>query len=518
MASSQSSAHQQDKAIECIQYIFQNPNAITGKLLDLLLDIHDLSDKKIQAYQQIVLGLGGRLSPDQVSAITSRQLPDGVRTILGHAGCGKTTILALIAIFHLLCGLDVLVCAATLPATKHLLKTIMDFAQKVPALSHIESTFYVNQQSAPALNGLLSALPNTAIGRIIGNDFSQDDQQHVKCCRFLASTADSAMDPLIQYNFGTTGQGIMEIIDDASYLTCAETLAAIPTQNADRFRGLILAGDTKQGNPAIRINMLSQMLINPVINVPESFVALIERHNIQAITLRQGYRMIKPCLKFPSMHAYSNDLTPVACTGHQKISQEVHSILENLYGAGIIWSCLYLNVTDSHHYFERDATPACNRANSKIITGLVDALIPSNDLNNFVIIAVSVAQKSLLISDLTALADKRDMPVEALPKVCLPRDIQGLQADYVIFDATVSEADIRAELGLLADPRIMNMAFTRGRKATILVASDEILTGRIARRGTDVLPTAYHRCQSWIIANILWRIERNSRVNVSANI
>ena len=101
------------------------------------------------------------------------------------------------------------------------------------------------------------------------------------------------------------------------------------------------------------------------------------------------------------------------------------------------------------------------------------------------------------------LAEKHSISAEALPKVCLPKDIQGLQADYAIFDAAISHAATEANLSILADPFIINIIFTRGSKATILVATDELRKGKVARGNNKVVPKAYNRSQPWIIANIL---------------
>ena len=95
----QSSSSEQQDILNLLNKFYAE-RGVTSKIsIDPLQHLQGLSDEIIQDHMTKVLGLM-RLSPDQKPTVqTTRKLPAGILAILGHAGCVKTTTLALITVF-----------------------------------------------------------------------------------------------------------------------------------------------------------------------------------------------------------------------------------------------------------------------------------------------------------------------------------------------------------------------------------------------------------------------------------
>ena len=148
---------------------------------------------------------------------------------------------------------------------------------------------------------------------------------------------------------------------------------------------------------------------------------------------------------------------------------------------------LYFNVTNSEEATDPSTKSRYNLANAAVVLRFVEELSSKHVLmESTVIITPYQAQRAILIAGLYKLSSKMKISISELPQVRTVTYMQGKEAWHIIYDTVITKADRKSEMGLANDENLCNVAFTRGKIGTTLVASNKLLEGLVAQSASGL--------------------------------
>lgn len=244
------------------------------------------------------------------------------------------------------------------------------------------------------------------------------------------------------------------VLDEAAQTTEPALICALAAAKA---RQVILVGDTRQLPPTVA----SQ---NPEVRnaIGISPMARLESIGVDQFTLQEQYRMPPSLLEHPSKYFYDGLVT---CA---KEGGQVDKTAPNGFPWPSLQPLAFVQVgkeSEVEHNFGGKSNPDEVRVVKKIIAGLVKG--GDVEAKNIAVISPYSKQVQLFRTEFSNSRDTEEVRVGTVDS------FQGQETDVVIFSAVRS--NLMKELGFLRDPRRLNVAITRGRRALILVGDKTVL-------------------------------------------
>ncbi|KJK61398.1 AAA domain protein [Aspergillus parasiticus SU-1] len=285
----------------------------------------------------------------------------------------------------------------------------------------------------------------------------------------------------------TPSRGIVVIADEDGQ--SLETEAWIPVavlKRAHDIKGIIRFGDRFQLGPVVMssggesfnefASQISRPLFDRILRSTESKVSL----NIQQ-------RMKPELSEFPNRYTYEGKVKNGASTHGIVIPP---TFLNGLKGWISIYypeqdmnkvNCHLLGISINGTMARDERTMSrYNVANVTAVMTLIERILPV-DGYTFTLLVPYLGQKSLYIEALQKLSQRTGVAFEHLPKVHTIDTAQGHEADVILVDWTVTNSDMRSDLGFLQENRRVNVGLTRAKSCLLSVGNEEIASGELTK-------------------------------------
>lgn len=246
------------------------------------------------------------------------------------------------------------------------------------------------------------------------------------------------------------------IIDEAAQMSIPLALAAMT-----RGKRIVFVGDHKQLDPIMPTGTGNWLFDKSI------FKHLVDKYPDNVTVLNRSYRLSVSLVRIPSRLFYDNalgtarvcdnkDFTGFACSG------ESARIMNNPSN-----EILYL-----HHVFDAlGRSPFESELTADIVVDLVKNGVLLED------IAVITPYRAQVREVKKALVKKRVIDEDSLDDVFVDtiERMQGQEKDYVIFTlANSNPAEVEDRLEFFYSPNRLNVAITRARKKSIVIANEKV--------------------------------------------